>query len=390
LHIKRPTHWQLDSVPLRAMPASDVIAAFKKFDKNGDGVISKSELVDVLKALNSDSWDDASTNQLMSKADKNGDGVLQIDEFVGWLFAAMEKDSSVAEKSKFVAKGPEEKGSMIGQLFAFFDVDSDRCWNFQEAAACNFATEGKKLEPSDWQQMLEIAPPDMVNKHEGKITLEGMTWFYTNPDFSDSFCIEKDYYTVWTKIDMAQEVFDFFDQDQDTFWCFDESLQCSKVTDDNAGESHTEEAFQWLLNEVTPAGEDKTKGLSRKTICYCYCHPMYAKLGLNVAKDHERMRAHKAKLAGDIFEKFDADKDGFWSFEESMECSKATGGETDTTEAMYLECVAVMQPDGDKTKLSKESVVKMYVEPKFECKVVKDHAIAIGGEKLKMPAVGEK
>lgn len=49
---------------------------------------------------------------------------------------------------------------------------------------------------------------------------------YTNPDFSDSFCIEKDYYTVWTKIDMAQEVFDFFDQDQDTFWCFDESLQC--------------------------------------------------------------------------------------------------------------------------------------------------------------------
>lgn len=32
----------------------------------------------------------------------------------------------------------------------------------------------------------------------------------------------------------------------------------------------------------------------RKTICYCYCHPMYAKLGLNVAKDHERMRAHKA------------------------------------------------------------------------------------------------
>lgn len=31
----------------------------------------------------------------------------------------------------------------------------------------------------------------------------------------------------------------------------------------------------------------------------------------------------EAKLAGDIFEKFDADKDGFWSFEESMDCSKA-------------------------------------------------------------------
>ena len=49
---------------------------------------------------------------------------------------------------------------------------------------------------------------------------------------------------------------------------------------------------------------------------------------------------------------------------------------------------ALTKNSKDKTKLSKESVVKMYVEPKFECKVVKDHA-AIGSEK-KMPVVGDK
>eukprot|EP00438_Fugacium_kawagutii_P021284 Skav235204 [mRNA] locus=scaffold4495:54221:55342:- [translate_table: standard] len=98
------------------MPAEDVIKAFKKFDKDGNGVISRSELSDaawrkriirtrdigphfahclhrakcgtlsmsslmsscdeyhpkalVLKSLKSETWDDEKVERLMSKADK--------------------------------------------------------------------------------------------------------------------------------------------------------------------------------------------------------------------------------------------------------------------------------------------------------------------------------
>lgn len=39
-------HFRLPYSSSRAMPAEDVIKAFKKFDKDGNGVISRSELSD--------------------------------------------------------------------------------------------------------------------------------------------------------------------------------------------------------------------------------------------------------------------------------------------------------------------------------------------------------
>ena len=45
-----------------------------------------------------------------------------------------------------------------------------------------------------------------------------------NPDFK--FNIEKDHLTVYTKVKMAQEVFDFFDLDKDGYWNYAESYEC--------------------------------------------------------------------------------------------------------------------------------------------------------------------
>ena len=64
-----------------------VLDAFKKFDTDGNGSISREELVAVLKTLDSEGWDDNSVDHLLASADADGDGALQIEEFVRWVFA---------------------------------------------------------------------------------------------------------------------------------------------------------------------------------------------------------------------------------------------------------------------------------------------------------------
>ncbi|CAK9008277.1 unnamed protein product [Durusdinium trenchii] len=66
---------------------SAVLAAFKEFDTDDSGSISREELGEVLKSLSEDAWDDSAIDQLLSQADESGDGELQISEFVRWLFA---------------------------------------------------------------------------------------------------------------------------------------------------------------------------------------------------------------------------------------------------------------------------------------------------------------
>ena len=59
--------------------------AFLLYDDDNNGVITKSELVSILKA-NHMAKSDAEVNRkaetIMSQADKNGDGVMSFDEFV--------------------------------------------------------------------------------------------------------------------------------------------------------------------------------------------------------------------------------------------------------------------------------------------------------------------
>lgn len=43
------------------------------------------ELVQVLKLLDEDAWDDANINALLARADSNGDAALQVVEFLNWI-----------------------------------------------------------------------------------------------------------------------------------------------------------------------------------------------------------------------------------------------------------------------------------------------------------------
>lgn len=66
------------AVSSRAM-AQSVLEAFRRFDRDGSGGISREELAEVLGALGPE-WDDAAVDELLSAADGSGDGELQVEE----------------------------------------------------------------------------------------------------------------------------------------------------------------------------------------------------------------------------------------------------------------------------------------------------------------------
>merc|ERR1740121_3247700 len=61
--------------------------AFSKFDKNGDGTITREELAKILKSLDPEKYsDDARIEQMIEDADSDKDGVIDYMEFVDWVF----------------------------------------------------------------------------------------------------------------------------------------------------------------------------------------------------------------------------------------------------------------------------------------------------------------
>lgn len=88
----------LDKGALKVAPGSleHVSTVFQHFDRNGDGVIQREELVQVLQLLDGDSWTDERIDELVAAADANRDGKIHFDEFLKWVFGGSEGSSSAA------------------------------------------------------------------------------------------------------------------------------------------------------------------------------------------------------------------------------------------------------------------------------------------------------
>jgi len=71
----------LEVMASRVASDSDLLVAFKVFDKNGDGKISKQEFTDVLATLG-EARSEAEISEIMRQSDTNQDGQIDYTEFV--------------------------------------------------------------------------------------------------------------------------------------------------------------------------------------------------------------------------------------------------------------------------------------------------------------------
>eukprot|EP00928_Gymnodinium_smaydae_P043741 TRINITY_DN29254_c0_g1_i1.p1 TRINITY_DN29254_c0_g1~~TRINITY_DN29254_c0_g1_i1.p1 ORF type:complete len:348 (+),score=103.23 TRINITY_DN29254_c0_g1_i1:148-1191(+) len=76
-----------------------VAAKIRQFDLNGDGVIERKELKQVLRKLNPDMWTEKELNRLFRYLDANEDDQIDFDEFVKWCF-----DADQASAAGFLGK----------------------------------------------------------------------------------------------------------------------------------------------------------------------------------------------------------------------------------------------------------------------------------------------
>ena len=63
---------------------NDVKAAFKMFDRNGDGALSKDELASAMKS-SGESYSDIEVNAIFSLGDVDGDGEITLEEFIALM-----------------------------------------------------------------------------------------------------------------------------------------------------------------------------------------------------------------------------------------------------------------------------------------------------------------
>ncbi|OVA01741.1 EF-hand domain [Macleaya cordata] len=134
----------------------EVERVFNRFDANGDGKISSTELGDVLKALGSETSAEE-LKQMMDEIDTDGDGFIDLKEFADFhrggsngngsvqdgiqelkdAFEMYDKDKNgliSASELHMVLKSLGEKCSVhdCSRMISSVDADGDGCVNFQE------------------------------------------------------------------------------------------------------------------------------------------------------------------------------------------------------------------------------------------------------------------
>ena len=153
---------------------AEVQQIFNKFDKNGDGKISRAELKDVLRALGSNA-DAAEVARIMAEIDSDGDGFIDLDEF-----AEFHRSDTGAEADAGAAASNKE----LRDAFDLYDLDKNGLISASELHAV-LKRLGEKCSLSDCSRMIRSVDADgdgSVNFEEFK---KMMTRAWSNPIRSD-------------------------------------------------------------------------------------------------------------------------------------------------------------------------------------------------------------
>eukprot|EP00091_Calanus_sinicus_P017362 TRINITY_DN37517_c0_g1_i1.p1 TRINITY_DN37517_c0_g1~~TRINITY_DN37517_c0_g1_i1.p1 ORF type:complete len:123 (-),score=45.75 TRINITY_DN37517_c0_g1_i1:344-712(-) len=96
---------------------NDVKAAFKRFDRNGDGALEKDELAAALKS-SGESYTDVEVTAIFSLGDVDGDGEITLEEFIALMSPSA---SSVVKKISKSFKNLND----VKSAFKKIDTDND-------------------------------------------------------------------------------------------------------------------------------------------------------------------------------------------------------------------------------------------------------------------------
>ncbi|KAG8373795.1 hypothetical protein BUALT_Bualt11G0062300 [Buddleja alternifolia] len=135
------------SIPLS--PEEEIKKVFEKFDANGDGKISVTELAAVVEGLGPAATSAEEMDCLMSELDADGDGFIDLNEFKTFhcggvgdrelkeAFGLYDKDKNgkiSASELHAVLRSLGEKCSIkdCRKMIGSVDVDGDGCVNFEE------------------------------------------------------------------------------------------------------------------------------------------------------------------------------------------------------------------------------------------------------------------
>merc|ERR1719347_2123883 len=106
---------------------NDVKSAFKRFDRNGDGALEKSELAAALKS-SGESYSDVEVNAIFSLGDSDGDGEITLEEFIALMSPSA---SSVVKRISKSFKNLND----VKTSFKKIDTDNDGLLSKQEMMA---------------------------------------------------------------------------------------------------------------------------------------------------------------------------------------------------------------------------------------------------------------
>eukprot|EP00747_Dinoflagellata_sp_TGD_P214621 gnl/TRDRNA2_/TRDRNA2_87451_c0_seq1.p1 gnl/TRDRNA2_/TRDRNA2_87451_c0~~gnl/TRDRNA2_/TRDRNA2_87451_c0_seq1.p1 ORF type:complete len:625 (-),score=122.80 gnl/TRDRNA2_/TRDRNA2_87451_c0_seq1:163-2037(-) len=77
-----------------------VLAAFRRFDFQGLGTVTRQELASVLKAMDPKQWTERNVDIILKSLDRNGRGEIRYEEFICWLMGEKLDDTPDSASSK--------------------------------------------------------------------------------------------------------------------------------------------------------------------------------------------------------------------------------------------------------------------------------------------------